>query len=159
MLLPQNLVKEALWKASSTGADYAEIFAEYTSQKNISMVASKVDKIADGVISGVGIRIFKGTRCVHGSSSSFAPEAVLACAQKVADALSGAREMETIVLHERRFGDIHPIRIVPGTVDNSTKIDLLREASETAKNYHSDISQVTANFLDVDHNIMIATTE
>jgi len=159
MLLPQNLVKEALWKASSTGADYAEVFAEYTNQKNISMVASKVDKIADGVISGVGIRIFKGTRCVHGSTSSFSPEAILACAQKVADALSGTREMETIVLHERRFGDIHPIRVVPASVNNATKIDLLREASETAKNYHSDISQVTANFLDVDHNIMIATTE
>lgn len=159
MLLPQNLVKEALWKASSTGADYAEVFAEYTNQKNISMVASKVDKIADGVISGVGIRIFKGTRCVHGSTSSFSPEAILACAQKVADALSGTREMETIVLRERRFGDIHPIRVVPGTVDNATKIDLLREASETAKNYHNDISQVTASFLDVDHNIMIATTE
>ena len=159
MLLPQNLIKEALWKASSTGADYAEVFAEYTNQKNISMVASKVDKIADSVISGVGIRIFKGTRCVHGSCSSFAPEAILACAQKVADALSGTREMETIVLRERRFGDIHPIRIVPATVENATKIDLLREASETAKNYHNDISQVTANFLDVDHNIMIATTE
>jgi len=159
MLLPQNLVKEALWKASSTGADYAEVFAEYTNQKNISMVASKVDKIADGVISGVGIRIFKGTRCVHGSTSSFSPEAILTCAQKVADALSGTREMETIVLRERRFGDIHPIRVVPATVENATKIDLLREASETAKNYHSDISQVTANFLDVDHNIMIATTE
>ena len=159
MLLPQNLVKEALWKASSTGADYAEVFAEYTNQKNISMVASKVDKIADGVISGVGIRIFKGTRCVHGSTSSFSPEAILACAQKVADALSGTREMETIVLHERRFGDIHPIRVVPASVNNATKIDLLREASETAKNYHRDISQVTANFLDVDHNIMIATTE
>jgi TldD protein len=67
--------------------------------------------------------------------------------------------METLVLRERRFGDIHPIRIVPGTVENATKIDLLREASETAKNYHTDISQVSATFLDVDHNIMIATTE
>lgn len=159
MLLSQNLVKEALWKASSTGADYAEVFAEYTNQKNISMVSSKVDKIADSVISGVGIRIFKGTRCVSGSTSSLSREAVLNCAQKVADALSGTREMETIVLRERRFGDIHPIRIVPTTVENATKIGLLREASEAAKNYHSDISQVTANFLDVDHNIMIATTE
>ena len=159
MLLSQNLVKEALWKASSTGADYAEVFAEYTNSKNISMVSSKVDKIADGVISGVGIRIFKGTRCVSGSTSSLSPEAVLNCAQKVADALIGTREMETIVLRERRFGDIHPIRIVPTTVENAVKIDLMREASETAKNYHSDIAQVTANFLDVDHNIMIATTE
>ena len=159
MLLSQNLIKEALWKASSTGADYAEVFAEYTNSKNISMVSSKVDKIADGVISGVGIRIFKGTRCVSGSTSSLSPEAVLNCAQKVADALIGTREMETIVLRERRFGDIHPIRIVPASVENAVKIDLMREASETAKNYHSDIAQVTANFLDVDHNIMIATTE
>ena len=159
MLLSQNLIKEALWKASSTGADYAEVFAEYTNSKNISMVFSKVDKIADGVISGVGIRIFKDTRCVSGSTSSLSPEAVLNCAQKVADALIGTREMETIVLRERRFGDIHPIRIVPASVENAVKIDLMREASETAKNYHSDIAQVTANFLDVDHNIMIATTE
>ena len=159
MLLSQSLVKEALWKASSTGADYAEVFAEYTNSKNISMVSSKVDKIADGVISGVGIRIFKGTRCVSGSTSSLSREAVLNCAQKVADALSGTREMETIVLRERRFGDIHPVRIVPTSVENAVKIDLMREASETAKNYHSDIAQVTANFLDVDHNIMIATTE
>lgn len=159
MLLSQNLVKEALWKASSTGADYAEVFAEYTNSKNISMVSSKVDKIADGIISGVGIRIFKGTRCVSGSTSSLSREAVLNCAQKVADALIGTREMETIVLRERRFGDIHPVRIVPTTVENAAKIDLMREASETAKNYHSDIAQVTANFLDVDHNIMIATTE
>ena len=50
MLLSQNLVKEALWKASSTGADYAEVFAEYTNSKTISMVSSKVDKIADGNI-------------------------------------------------------------------------------------------------------------
>lgn len=159
MLLSQSLVKEALWKASSTGADYAEVFAEYTNSKNISMVSSKVDKIADGIISGVGIRIFKGTRCVSGSTSSFSREAVLNCAQKVADALVGTREMETIVLRERRFGDIHPVRIVPTTVENAAKIDLMREASETAKNYHADIAQVTASFLDVDHNIMIATTE
>lgn len=159
MLLSQNLVNEALWKASSTGADYAEVFAEYTNSKNISMVSSKVDKIADGIISGVGIRIFKGTRCVSGSTSSLSREAILNCAQKVADALNGTREMETIVLRERRFGDIHPIKVVPATVENAVKIDLLREASESAKNYHTDISQVTANFLDVDHNIMIATTE
>ena len=47
MLLSQNLVKEALWKASSTGADYAEVFAEYTNSKTISMISSKVDKIAE----------------------------------------------------------------------------------------------------------------
>ena len=72
-MLSQDLCKEALRRALATGADYAEVFAEYTRSKNISVVAGKTDKIGDSVISGVGIRIFKGTRCVTGSASSLEP--------------------------------------------------------------------------------------
>lgn len=158
-MLPQSLIKEALRKALSTGADYAEVFAEHTDNKTISMLASKVDRIEDAVISGVGIRIFKGTRCVSGSASSLAPEAVLACAQRVADALSGSAMIQDIVLRERRFGDIHPVKIVPRSVENSCKVDYLKEAYFAAKEYHEGISQVAGTFLDVDHNIMIATSE
>ena len=81
-MLSHDLIKAALEKALSTGADYAEVFAEHTDSKTISMVSSKVDKIEDAVISGVGIRIFKGLRCISGSTSSLLPEAVLACADK-----------------------------------------------------------------------------
>ena len=115
-MLSQEIIREALLKALSTGADYAEVFAEHTSQKTISLVSAKVDKIADAVISGVGIRIFKGTRCVAGSTSSLEGAAVLACAAKVADALQDTADIRDIVLRERIFGDIHPIRIVPESV-------------------------------------------
>ncbi len=159
-MLPQSLVKEALRIALSTGADYAEVFAEHTTQKAIQMVSAKVEKIEDAVIAGVGIRVFKGTRCVSGSASSLERGAVLACARRVADALgTGSAAIADVVLRERCFGDIHPIRIVPSSVENAYKIDFLKEACVTAKNYHEDISQVTGTFMDVDHNILIATSE
>ena len=158
-MLPQSLVKEALGIALSTGADYAEVFAEHTNQKAIQMVSAKVEKIDDLVIAGVGIRIFKGTRCISGSASSLEREAILSCARKVADALVGTAILSDIVLRERRFGDIHPVKIVPSSVENAYKVDFLKEACLTAKEYHSDISQVTGTFLDVDHNILIATSE
>ena len=158
-MLSQELIREALFRALSTGADYAEVFAEHTCQKNISLVSAKVDKIADSVISGVGIRIFKGTRCVSGSASSLDRSAVLDCAAKVADALQGSAEVGDIVLRERIFGDIHPIKIVPTGVENSCKIDYIREACLAAKDYSKEISQVTGNFLEVDHRILIATSE
>ena len=47
-MLSQDLIKAALQKALSTGADYAEVFAEHTDSKTISMVSSKVDKIEIG---------------------------------------------------------------------------------------------------------------
>ena len=158
-MLSQELIREALLKALSTGADYAEVFAEHTSQKTISLVSAKVDKIADAVISGVGIRIFKGTRCVAGSTSSLDGAAVLACAAKVADALQDSANISDIVLRERTFGDIHPVKIVPTGVENSYKIDYVREACLAAKEYSDEISQVTGSFLEVDHKILIATSE
>ena len=113
-MLPQSLVKEALAIALSTGADYAEVFAEHTNQKAIQMVSAKVDKIEDAVIAGVGIRVFQGTRCVSGSTSSLERGAILACARRVADALgTGGAAIANVVLRERRFGDIHPVKIVP----------------------------------------------
>ena len=158
-MLPQSLVKEALGIALSTGADYAEVFAEHTNQKSIQMISAKVEKIDDLVIAGVGIRIFKGTRCISGSASSLERGAILACARKVADALVGTSLFNDIILRERRFGDIHPVKVVPSSVENAYKVNFLKEACMTAKEYHSDISQVTGSFLDVDHNILIANSE
>ena len=158
-MLSQELIREALIRALSTGADYAEVFAEHTQQKTISLVSAKVDKISDAVISGVGIRIFKGTRCVAGSTSSLDASAVLACASKVADALQGTPENRNLVLRERIFGDIHSVKIVPASAENACKIDYVREACLTAKDYSEEISQVTGSFLEVDHKILIATSE
>ncbi len=158
-MLSRELIKEALVKALATGADYAEIFAEHTRSKTINNISGKTDKIGDAVISGVGVRIFKGTRCISGSASSLAPEAVLSCAAKVADALSGAPELTDIVLKERLFGDIHPVRIVPASVGDSCKIDFLREACLGAKDYSDEIAQVSGNYIEVDHKILIATSE
>lgn len=158
-MLSRELVKEALRRALSTGADYAEVFAEYTLSKNINIVSAKTDKIGDAVISGVGIRIFQGTRCVFGSASSLAPEAVLACASKVAEALTGSPMISDIVLTERLFGDIHPIKAAPSTAADSDKIDYVREACLAAKAYHEEISQTMGGFIEVDHRILIANSE
>lgn len=158
-MLSKELIKDALLRALSTGADYAELFAEHTDEKTISLVSAKVDKIADAVISGVGIRVFKGTRCVSGSTSSLDRAAVLACADRVAQALQDAPLISDLVLRERLFGDIHPVRIVPASVENATKIDYVREACTAAMDASTEISQVTGSFAEVDHRILIATSE
>lgn len=158
-MLSKELVKEALRRALATGADYAEVFAEHTLHKMITLVSARTDTISDAVISGVGIRIFKGTRCVSGSASSLAPEAVLECASKVAEALSESAVISDIVLKERLFGDRHPVKVVPSSVPNADKIDYMREVCLAAKDYHEEITQVTGRFLEVDHKILIATSE
>ncbi len=158
-MISKMILTEVLHKAMSTGADFAEVYVEHTKENNIHMIDNKVGSIRDCLISGVGIRILKGTRCITGSTSSMERSDLLACAARVAGALDGVPEGKTIHLIERRFGDIHPIRIVPETAGTKIKTDILKEGYFAAKNYHQDISQVSANLLDYDHNILIANSD
>ncbi|ABX40460.1 TldD/PmbA family protein [Lachnoclostridium phytofermentans] len=158
-MISKSILNAVLAKALSTGADFAEVFAERTLSKNISMIDSKVSEITDSLLSGVGIRILMGTRSVYASTTDLSYSGLINCAAQVASALSGVPNGKSIHLTERIFGDIHPIRIVPSSVSNAQKIDLLKEGYFSAKNYHKEIAQVMGNILDVDHNIMIANSD
>ncbi|MDO4317636.1 MAG: TldD/PmbA family protein [Lachnospiraceae bacterium] len=163
-MLSRKLLTEILQTAMSTGADFAEVFSERTLENQILLIDDRVDAITDRLISGVGIRILKGTRCVTGSCTSLERSDLLACARRIADALDGASGEgaaagRTVRLTERIFGDIHPVRIVPHTAAHGAKIDLLKEANEAARGYSAGIAQVSAKLLDVDHNILIANSD
>lgn len=158
-MIAASVLKDVLHKALSTGADYAEVFVERTRQKKIPMVDRKINGITDLTIAGVGIRIFQGTRSVCGSTSSWEPGDLIRCAQRVADALGEAKPFQTVHLRERLFGDIHPVRIVPASVENSVKIAYLKEAEAAARGFSPVISQVSAQLTDFDHQIQLATSE
>ena len=158
-MITREVCRKVLSKAVSTGADYAEIFAENTVNHAISMIASKVDSIKDGVIAGAAVRVYKGLRSVMASTVDTSEAGLLRCAEQAAEALGQGTAEIDIVLKERIFGDIHPVKIVPSSVGNKEKVAILKEGYFAAKDYDESITQVTGTLLDVDHNILIANSE
>ena len=158
-MISREICQRVLHKAVSTGADYAEIFAENTVNHNISMIANKVESVKDAVIAGAAVRVYKGLRSVMTSTVDTSESGLLECAAKAAEALGQGDAQIDIVLRERLFGDIHPVKIVPSSVGNARKVEILKEGYFAAKEYHEGISQVSGNLLDVDHNILIANSE
>ncbi|MBQ3000693.1 MAG: TldD/PmbA family protein [Oscillospiraceae bacterium] len=158
-MISRELCARVLQVAVSTGADYAEIFAEHTTNHTVSMIASRVESINDTVVAGAAVRVYKGLRSVMASTVDTSETGLVACAQKAAEALGQGTAQIDIVLRERIFGDIHPVRIVPSSVENARKVEILKEGYFAAKEYHAGITQVTGNLLDVDHNILIANTD
>ena len=158
-MISREICQRVLHKAVSTGADYAEIFAEHTVNHAISMISNKVEAINDTVVAGAAVRVYKGLRSVMASTVDTSESGLLACAEKAAEALGQGEAQIDIVLRERLFGDIHPVVIVPSSVGNARKVEILKEGYFAAREYHEGITQVTGNLLDVDHNILIANTE
>ena len=158
-MISREVCQRVLSKAVSTGADYAELFAENTVNHSISMIASKVDSIKDGVIAGAAVRVYKGLRSVMASTVDTSEAGLIRCAEQAAEALGQGTAEIDIVLKERIFGDIHPVKIVPSSIGNKEKVAILKEGYFAAKDYDEAITQVTGTLLDVDHNILIANSE
>ena len=158
-MIPREVCQRVLHKAVSTGADYAEIFAENTLNHSINMIAGKVDSIKDAVVAGAAVRVYKGLRSVMATTVDTSESGLSRCAEAAAEALGQGSAQIDIVLKERLFGDIHPIRIAPASVTNKEKVALLKEGYFAAANYSDQIVQTSGTLLDVDHNILIATSE
>lgn len=158
-MISREVCRRVLQAAASTGADYAEIFAENTVNHAINMIASAVDTVDDTVIAGAGIRVYKGLRSVMASTVDTSEAGLLRCAKQAAEALGEGTAQIQIVLKERLYGDIHPVKIVPSSVTNREKVAILKEGYFAAKEYHEAITQVRGTLLDVDHNILIANSE
>ncbi len=158
-MISREICRRVLHEAVSTGADYAEIFAENTVNHSIHMIANKVDSINDAVIAGASVRVYKGLRSVMASTIDTSETGLLRCARQAAEALGEGSAQIDIVLKERLFGDIHPVKIVPSSLTNKEKVAVLKEAYFAAKEQDDAIRQVSGTLLDVDHNILIASTE
>ncbi len=158
-MIAREICERVLQKAVSTGADYAEIFAENTLDHAINLVGGRVDSVHDALIAGAAVRVFRGLRSVMATTVDTSEAGLMKCAASAAEALGQGTAEIDICLKERLFGDIHPIRIVPASVANKTKVELLKSGCAAAAEYSDSIVQVTGTLLDVDHNILIATSE
>ena len=158
-MISREICAKVLEAAAGTGADYAEIFAENTMNHGISMVSGKVDAISDGVVSGAAVRVYKGLRSVMATTVDLSEEGLIRCARKAAQALGEGKAELSILLRDRVYANIHPVQVVPSSVPNREKVDILRIACQSAYAYDRRIRQVTGNFLDEDQNILIANTE
>jgi TldD protein len=150
-------VENVLEAALATGGDFSELFAEDTEHNSIAMTDGKVENAGYKRVNGAGVRVLLGSRCVYAYTSGIDEVALMRTAKAAAVALKGAKEHEVKPICVTRIGDYVP-RIPYGEVENGARIALIRRASEAAKAYSPEVTQVVARYLDVDHRVMVANS-
>ena len=158
-MLDKQLIDKILTEALSTGGDFAEIFVEKKSSSNLFMIDGKVESSISGRDFGIGIRIFKGLFSVYGYTNDMNEESLLKATKKIASSISGTKEDITLNLIKQDIENINKIQIYPQDIKKSEKIELMKIASHSAKDYDKDISQVRVSLGDVKQNILIANSD
>jgi len=158
-MLSQSLIEDVLAEALSTGGDFSEIFVEDRFTNNFTLQSGKIETCLSGRDFGIGIRVFKGLQSVYAYTTDHSNDGLLKAANNAAQAISGNMIIQLSPFTYEAIKTIHPVHLTPQEVDKSRKAAIMKNAYDTAKNYHSSISQVTVRYMDEEQNVLIANSE
>ena len=158
-MIPRDILEEVLARALSSGGDFAEIFIEDRVNNSLRMVNGRMEDVVSGRDYGAGIRVMKDFRSVYAYTNDTSKGNLLDTAYKAACALKYSPQDVKVSLVERIATNISQIQYVPSSITNMKKASILETAYKAAKDYNSEIIQVTAGYGDVDQKVLIANSD
>ncbi|MFD2045536.1 TldD/PmbA family protein [Ornithinibacillus salinisoli] len=160
-MLNKALIQDVLSAALTTGGDFSEVFVEDRFTNNMVFQSDRLEKSLSGRDFGVGIRIFKGLHSVYAYTNDFSKEGLLKAARTAAKAIQGSNSEKNIILpmETQTFENLHPIELMPNSVEKTRKLAVLRNANEIVSNYDPSISQAIIGLMDEEQNVLIANSE
>lgn len=160
-LLPRELVSELLQIARSRGAEFSEVYGEYTVSTGFTLEEQRIKSSQYSVIQGVGIRAIHGEVTAFAYADGFAPEDLREAARVAASvasgaAANGATKAFHVVDSPAPFTLLHP---APVEFDEAARVALLRRADDAARSHDRRIRQVTAGIGDSSKSFIVANSD
>jgi len=158
-MIKKSLIEKVLLKAASTGADFAEIYAENSMNSKIQLLDNKIKKSINGYDYGAGIRVIFGTKAIFAYTNDLSEKSLL----KVAETVSKADESEEVIsgvnLKKEEVNNIHKVEVIPSGVEKAEKVEFLHKINKSARENSNLIAQVNITYSEIEKNILIANTE
>ncbi len=158
-MLHQNVIERVLEAALMYGGDFSEVYAEETRSSGVLAINGIIESASTGIDLGIGIRILKGFRSVYVYSNDLSEETLIRLAKNASRSLSEHPEDITISLKGPINYSSSKPQILPLSVSQRTKADVLRLASLSAKEYSNLITQTSASYSDLERDILIANSD
>ena len=159
MILDKKMMSDLIATVLHGGADFAEVYAEYSRNSMMAYANRKIESINDQIISGVGIRAFVGTRTYFACTTDLTPAGLQECARRVAQAVGNPVDrIADFCLTERINGNIHPIKTLPSDVPAKVRAELLRCASGKAYEADEKIIQVNGGLMTMEKSFTVANS-
>ncbi len=158
-MLDNDLLLKVLRKTLSLGGEYADIFIEQRKPVLIQLEDNKIEKIFSGIDTGAGIRLISGGKTFYAFSNDLSEKSLLEIAGHLIKASKTSVKDISLDLRKQKPNVDFNIKLLPETVPVSKKIDLVRTANKTARDFDNRIKQVIVMYRDSVQKVQIATSE
>lgn len=158
-LLPKESIERLLSTALRKGGDFAEVYAQRSSNMSISLDERKIRSGQVRISQGVGIRVISGEKTGYAYCDDFATENLLQAACVAAQVADGAGTEEPVRVSRQDVPSFYRSLLDPSEVSVKTKAMLLKRANKAAYAFDHRIKQVQGALVFDDTEIMVANSE
>src|SRR5262245_55814907 len=159
--LPRELAEELLHLARAHGAEFAEVYGEYTTHTAFQLEESRLRTSSYQVSQGVGVRAIAGEQTGYAYADGFAPDDLREAARVAASiARSGASNGAPIAF--RVVDAPAPFTLLapaPSALGPEAKIALVRRANERARGHDPRIHEVWVSLADASKSFVVANSD
>ncbi|MCM1514759.1 MAG: TldD/PmbA family protein [Anaeroplasma bactoclasticum] len=156
--IDENSAKEILETALSTGGEFAEVYMENTTSEVFQMRSGKLSNANVSKVKGAAIRIIKDGMEVNCSVTICTPSVLLEKAKILAGSFSEERKTEVLPFQEKKVELVVNPRRVRGENANE-EVQLLKEATEGAFAYSSEIVQVITSIVKKEQHMFVFASD
>ena len=146
-MISKSIAMKVLNLATSTGADFAEIYFEENHSSSLRIDNSKVEDSIDNLTYGAGIRLLKDLQSVYGYTNDVSLKGLSKLAENLAASFNGPRvvsELTSIV--KVKQGKLNQVKIPVETYPKDKLVSMLKEACDIMMNYDKKIVRAMVNF-------------
>jgi TldD protein len=158
--LGRDQVEELLRTALGGGADFAEVYGEYTVTTEVTLDESKLKTLSYGVLSGVGIRAIKDEVTGYAYADDFDMKSLREAARTAASVAQSGNPRTVASL---RAGDAKPPfvlqRPMPMTRGEADKIELCRRAEQAGRSVDARIHNMRISYGDTAKRFLVANSD
>jgi len=159
-VIDQDVLERVLASAVSSGADFAEVYAEDKRSTSAGLDDRRVEQVTNGRDRGAGIRVVSGDTTGFAYTSDLGEDGLRRAAEVAAAAArgggGGVRRIALDPSPAHRPNDVaHP----PDTIDKSRKVELLTRMDDAARTTGAEVVQVSAGYGDSTKRVLVANTD
>ena len=159
-MLDESLVASTLDTAMTGGADWAEVFVEDKRTSSARFDDGRIEELTSGRDRGAGIRVVAGDTTGFAHTADLSEAGLRSAAEAAAAAArGGGGGVNKVSLERQHASRSVDITTYPETIAKATKVELLTQANEAAREAGDAISQVSANYGDSRRRILVANSD
>jgi TldD protein len=161
MIIAKSLIEKALNEALSTGAEFAEIFAEESYSSRLSVVDSAPKDAIIGRQYGAGVRVHFGTEEIYITTNDLTEKGLVKAARMAAQAKAGQKRKAPAFQIEdpvTTYDEVANKMKMPWDFDRDRKFQFLKNMDRSARKYSSLVTQTQPYLLEKVQKIQIANS-